>query len=154
MKQKPLTHDPSQRPVMMRCCNGLSQQAIFFGSHLDGRKEGSCDKRCLHNGHQDGCQKTTPVMTAVMTARRDGRHDGSCVRGLTEFILVTDWFMSRLTQKCHFRDVLPSQSLMVLKKINLTQQMQTCTTTKNVSGLFLQLQAHMRQTHSTDKQSW
>jgi len=59
---KPLTHDPS-RPAVVT--------GDIFGSRLDVR----------HDGHQDGCQKTTPVVTAVATAG----HDGPCVRGFSDF---------------------------------------------------------------------
>ena len=52
------------------------------------RQDGPCDKRYRHDGRQDGCLKTTPVVMTV--TRRDGRHDwrrpvttgrrdGSCV---------------------------------------------------------------------------
>jgi len=58
-----MTHDPSRR-------------ALSFDSRLDGRRDSThCHTSRLDgglDGRQDGCQKISPVVTAVKTARHDG----------------------------------------------------------------------------------
>ena len=66
IRLKPLTHDPSRRPVMTGSRH-IRHDRRYFGSHLDDHHDGRQDR-----SWDNGCQKTTPIVTAIMTARHHG----------------------------------------------------------------------------------